>query len=85
MLESIAKTFRELAPRVDFWSLSLVDDRYEELSVRQDILQPVTNWRSRGAMISVHDKRGMGYGATSDLPPPDWQRPPDKPWNGPIA
>ena len=29
MLETIAKTFRDLAPRVDYWSLSLVDDRYE--------------------------------------------------------
>ena len=68
-LESTAKAFRERAPEVEYWWLMLVDDRFEALSVRQNVLQPVNNWRNGGAMIAVHDRGGMGYGATSDLTP----------------
>ena len=35
--------------------------------VRQGVLQPVTTGRDAGAMITVLDKGGMGYAATSDL------------------
>ncbi len=71
MLESITKTFRDVAPQVDFWSLSLVDDRYEALSVRQDILRPVTNWRSAGS--DDFRARQRNHGLRHD-PRPDIRR-----------
>ena len=52
---------------MDFCSLRLVSERSETLVVRQDVLQPVVNSEDRGAMLTVWDKGGMGYAATSDL------------------
>jgi predicted Zn-dependent protease len=67
MLDDIAKRFGRIAPRVDFWSLRLVDTRYEGLSVRQNILQPLNNVNSTGACVTIIDGNGMGYAATSDV------------------
>ncbi|MFZ6875183.1 TldD/PmbA family protein [Undibacterium sp. Di27W] len=54
-------------PAVDFCSLRVVDERSEEMLVRQDVLQPLQSQRSFGAMLTVIDKGGYGYAATSDL------------------
>jgi predicted Zn-dependent protease len=67
MLDDIARRFESIAPAVDFWSLRIVNDRRECVSVRQDVVQPVDNRRSLGALISVIDGEGAGYGATCDL------------------
>lgn len=67
MLDDIARRFESLAPAADFWSIRLVDHRRECLSVRQDVEQPAVNERSLGALISVVDGKGAGYGATCDL------------------
>src|SRR5450830_658146 len=66
-LESLKKLFAELTPAVDFCSMRIVDERSEDISVRQNILQPLTSARSHGAMISVIHQGGYGYAATSDL------------------
>jgi predicted Zn-dependent protease len=52
---------------VEFCSLRLVEERDEHVSVRRGVLQPVTRSLDAGAMITVVDGTGMGYGATSDL------------------
>ncbi len=67
MLDDVAKRFGSIAPRVDFWSLRLVDMRYEGLSVRQNILQPLNNVSSTGACVTIIDGKGVGYAATSDV------------------
>jgi predicted Zn-dependent protease len=67
MLDDVTKRFGRIAPRVDFWSLRLVDTRYESLCVRQNILQPLNNVNSTGACVTIIDGNGMGYAATSDV------------------
>lgn len=67
MFESIETRFRQAAPAVDFCSMRLVSERSEMLSVRQDVLQPVVRSEDCGAMLTVWNKGGMGYAATSDL------------------
>ncbi len=67
MREDVERLFREVAPAVEFCSLRLVEEREEHLSVRRGVLQPVTSSLDVGAMVTVVDDGGMGYGATSDL------------------
>lgn len=67
MQDTIAKLFKSLVPAVDFCSLRLVDETSEQIMVRQDVLQPLTTRIDCGAMITVIDRGGYGYAATSDL------------------
>lgn len=69
LLENLAKRFAQQAPAVESWSLRLVNERSETLSVRQDILQPPDTRINRGAFVSVDEAGGTGYAATSDLSP----------------
>ena len=67
MFETIQKEFRELAPGVDFCSLRYVEESTEQLAVRQDVPEPAQMGSDRGIMVTVIDKGGLGYAATSDL------------------
>ena len=67
MTEAIERRFQDVAPAVDFCSMRLVTTRSEQLWVRQGVLQPMRSVRDQGAMITVIDGGGYGYGATSDL------------------
>jgi len=67
MQERITEHFHTIAPAADFCSLRFVQTRSEFLSVRQNILQPVSTSEDLGAMITVIDGGGMGYAGTSDL------------------
>ncbi|NDD30237.1 MAG: TldD/PmbA family protein [Proteobacteria bacterium] len=69
MHAEIEERFRRVAPDVDFWSLRFVDERSESIEVRQDVLEPVALSSEAGAMITIIDKGGLGYAATSDLSP----------------
>ncbi|MGB5467222.1 MAG: DNA gyrase modulator, partial [Sedimenticolaceae bacterium] len=69
LLEQTAKRFATQAPAVDFWSLRLVSERKESLTVRQDVVQPPDTLVTRGAFITVIQDGGTGYAATSDLSP----------------
>jgi predicted Zn-dependent protease len=66
-LDEAARAFARQAPALDFWSLRLVDEWEEALSVRQGVLLPVQSRRARGALVSVSQGGGQGYAATSDL------------------
>ncbi len=68
-LNDIAEAFTLSAPAVDAWSLRLVDERQESITVRQGVLQPLRTSYSRGAFITVVEATGIGYAATSDLSP----------------
>jgi predicted Zn-dependent protease len=69
MSPSVKTLFGKVAAAVpaDFMSLRHHVDRDDVVSVRQDILQPLSTRRDEGAMITVHHKGGVGYGATSDV------------------
>ncbi len=67
MPKTIAELFHRIAPKVDFCSLRLVDERSEILQVRQNVLQPTVHANDVGAMLTVIDGGGLGYAATSDL------------------
>lgn len=66
-LDRIVARFQACAPAVDFCSLRFMHTRSEYLSVRQNILQPVSTSEDTGAMITIIDKGGLGYAGTSDL------------------
>ena len=69
MIDSLRQQLRERAPAVDFCALRYVDETSEFLQVRQDVAEPPQLSASRGAMVTVIDKGGLGYAATSDLSP----------------
>lgn len=63
----IEEHFQDIAPQVDFCSLRLVQERSYFLSVRQNVVQPVTTSQDIGVMLTVVDGGGLGYAGTSDL------------------
>ena len=67
MLETLRKRFQEAAPKADFCTLRFVRERNEQISVRQNVLQPVTTSEDIGVMVTVYDGGGMGYAGTSDI------------------
>ncbi|MCM2329271.1 MAG: TldD/PmbA family protein [Lysobacter sp.] len=69
MLETLARDFRAIAPAVDFCALRFMEESSEYLTVRQDVAEPPQLSTESGAMVTVIDKGGLGYAATSDLTP----------------
>ncbi len=67
MLETLQADFRQAAPAVDFCALRYVEESSEYLAVRQDVAEPPQLATQRGVMVTVIDKGGLGYAATSDL------------------
>ena len=63
----IEERFSHIAPKADFCSLRLVQERATSLAVRQNILQPVHTSEDLGVMITVIDGSGLGYAGTSDV------------------
>ena len=62
-LASLERTFRAAIPAgVDFCSLRTLSETHEVLSVRQGVPEPVVMARDAGAMITVVDGGGIGYG-----------------------
>ncbi len=64
---SIINDFKAVVPAVNFWSLRLVHDEVETLSVREGVVQPPSLAQSRGVHISFADRGGIAYAATSAL------------------
>lgn len=65
--EHIINEFKQVAPKVEFWSLRLVFEQSQYLSVRQNVVQPPIFNQSRGAHITLIDVDGIAYAATSEL------------------
>ncbi|GAA4013251.1 TldD/PmbA family protein [Actimicrobium antarcticum] len=67
MFDTLRPLFKSLAPAASFCSLRIVEETSEQISVRQNILQPLTTSIDRGAMVTIIHDGGYGYAATSDL------------------
>jgi predicted Zn-dependent protease len=67
LLERTASVARELAPDLDYWTVRVVAEESESLSVRQGVVEPTRIQSRCGAMISLIRGTGMGYAATSNL------------------
>ena len=63
----IEQRFQRVMPQVEFCSLRVVHERSESLSVRQNILQPVSHGDDIGAMVMVVDSGGLGYAGSSNV------------------
>ena len=66
-LDSAAADFSRHAPACDYWTLRLVRESYDQLAVRQGVMEPSALGESLGAMVTVVRGAGVGYAATSDL------------------
>ena len=67
MLERLEAAARRSAPAVQHWAVRGVSEVSEELTVRQGVAQAPSRSRDTGAMVTVVDRGGLGYAATSDL------------------
>jgi len=65
--QSVINTFKAVVPRVDFWSLRLVSEETETLCVRGGVVQPPGLAHDRGVHITLMDRGGCAYAATSAL------------------
>ncbi len=68
-LWTAARQFQTRVPEIDSWSLRLVHERSQILSVRQNVIQPIDNRSTNGAHITVVNRGGAAYAATGDLSP----------------
>jgi predicted Zn-dependent protease len=67
MTASFESIFKRVAPACDFCSFRFVEESAERLTVQQNVAEPPVTSMDRGVMITVIDKGGLGYAATSDL------------------
>jgi len=65
--KQLENRFNDICLGVDFSSLRLVREKTENISVRQDIVQPLDNATDCGVMLTVLHQGGIGYASTSDL------------------
>ncbi len=63
----LEERFKKVQPKVEACSLRFMEERHERISVRQDVPEPVVRSTDGGVMVTVVDKGGLGYAATSDL------------------
>jgi predicted Zn-dependent protease len=66
-LSAIIAEFQHVAPSVDYWSLRIVEDNYESLNIRQNIVQPPYRSQNFGAHITLVKNGSFAYAATSLL------------------
>jgi predicted Zn-dependent protease len=63
--QPVINAFKNVVPRVDYWSLRLVSEETETLCVRDGVVQPPSLAQERGAHITLVDRGGCAYAATS--------------------
>lgn len=66
-ISKVIDEFKQVAPRVDYWSLRLVFERSEHISVRENVVEPPQLTLSQGAQLTLIDGDGFAYAATSEL------------------
>ena len=67
MTQALADRFRALRSTAPFWSMRVHEESREDLTVRQDTVEPPRLSLDRGAMLAAVTEGGYGYCATSDL------------------
>jgi len=65
--QPVIHAFKAVVPAVEFWSLRLVHEETETLSVREGVVQPPSLAQGRGVHISLVDRGGHAWAATSAL------------------
>jgi predicted Zn-dependent protease len=65
--KDLEDNFNSLSESVDFCSLRFIREQTEELSVRQNVVQPLGNTIDSGVMLTVLHGGGIGYASTSDF------------------
>jgi predicted Zn-dependent protease len=65
--QPVINAFKTVVPNVDFWSLRLVSEETETLRVRAGVVQPPSLAQDRGVHITLMDRGGCAYAATSAL------------------
>lgn len=69
-MHDLARRFADALPAgPDYVTLRFVDEQSESISVRNGLVQPPGRARDTGAMVTVYERGGLGYAATSDLSP----------------
>jgi predicted Zn-dependent protease len=63
----VINAFKAVVPSVEFWSLRLVSEETETLCVRDGVVQPPSLTLERGVHITLMDRGGCAYAATSAL------------------
>lgn len=58
---------KDFAIDAEFWSLNIVNERHEELSIRKGVQEPFSSSFDRGALITVMKNGGIGYAGTQNL------------------
>lgn len=66
MIDTLDLVARRAAPAVSHWAVRGVAETSEELGVRQGVAEAPRRKRDAGAMVTVADRGGLGYAATSD-------------------
>ncbi|HJV95614.1 MAG TPA: TldD/PmbA family protein, partial [Albitalea sp.] len=66
MLDQLESAARRVAPAVQHWAVRGVVENAEELIVRHGVAQAPSRCRDAGVMVTVVDRGGLGYAATSD-------------------
>jgi len=65
--KAVINEFKQVVPKLDFWSLRLVLEKSENLCVRANVVQPPNFTYDCGAHITLIDRGGFAYAATSEL------------------
>jgi predicted Zn-dependent protease len=66
MLDQLEAAARRTAPAVQRWAVRGILESSETLTVRQGIAHAPSRSRDAGVMVTVVDRGGLGYAATSD-------------------
>ena len=64
---ALRQHLNSVATGVEFCSLRFRRQADEMTTVRQDVVEPIQTTVDEGVMVTVYDRGGIGYGATSDL------------------
>ena len=70
MLDALEATARKVAPDVHHWAVRGVVETSDQLTVRQNVAQAPHRDVDAGVMVTVRDRGGLGYAATSDASEP---------------
>ena len=63
----LLEDFKAVVPDVAFWSLRLVQEHSDGLTVREGVLQPPLQSRDQGVHITLIDRGGAAWAATGEL------------------